>query len=247
MELFKELHRRIKEDASADATSAIAIADVRSRVGIGSKERKKKKHKNPLYKDKGAIFRRVAEDATADATSIATIIPGGAAEFGTETPRIPSEFGDLTGHKSHGMWGGLDDVTFTLLNAFIQGDSLKDHHTPLNKDGLNRKGLTPPGDSTTQDPVAISPFDAWVADGQFIFQDQEKKLSKRDTRAGLVAERERRAASLSLTNILKSTYVKSLRGQNVNDLGIVALPPKAAADQEKASDRSENTKKEEDI
>lgn len=248
MDLLRELRAlKIKEDATAGATSAGSIADVRGVIGIGSLERRKKKDNKHLYKDKGKIFHRVTENATADSTNMATIIPGGASEFGTETPRIPSEFGDLTGHKSWGMWGGLDDITFKLLNAFIRGDVLKDHHTALNKDGLNKKGLTPSGDSTTKDPVSVSPWDAWVPDGEFIFQDEEKKQSKRDTRAGLIAEKERRTASFELTKILKKTYMNSLDGKFPNDLSIMGLPPRAEVHQDAAGDRGENTDKEEDI
>jgi len=211
--------RSMKEDATAGATSAGSIADVRTTIGTPKPVRKKKKKmrghgNNPLYVDRGSLFaefaRRIAgiaEDATAGATSTVTF----SNDFGTDTPRLPSEFGSLDGKKSVGMYGGTDDISLDLFNAFVSGDNRHPLYTALNQDGLGREGISHDGDSTVHDPVSISPWDAYIQAQRFIFQDEEEKLDKRDTRASIIRERDRRESARRLTDAMQKAYIDSVR------------------------------------
>jgi len=216
MKLLKVL-RSMKETATAGATSAGNIADVRTTIGKPRPVRDKKKKKmkghgnNPLYVDRGPLFpsfaRRVNETASDGSTNSADF----SNDFGTDTPRLPSEFGSLDGKKSVGMYGGTDDISLELFNVFITGDSRSPLYTALNQDGLDRKGISQDGDSTVHDPVSISPWDAYIQAQRFIFQDEQEKLNKRDTRASIIRERDRRESARKLTDSMQKAYINSIR------------------------------------
>ncbi len=225
---LKELRRSVKEDATAGATSAGNIADVRTTIGkprpVRDKKLKKKKMKNPLYHDPGPLFpdlvRRISENATPGGTSTTAF----SNDFGTDTPRLPSEFGSLDGQKSLGMYGGTDDVSPSLFNVFISGAKPENLYSALNQDGLDKKGISHDGDSTVQNPVAISPWDAFVQTQNFIFTKEQKKIDKRETRASIIRERTRRKNARDLTDAMQKAYIDSVtKAKHQDDLSIVGV------------------------
>jgi len=130
------------EDADAGTTTAGDIADVPMPLGNQKKPKKKKV---------------VKETATAGSTNTADF----SNDFGTDTPRLPSELGDLTGKKSIGMWGGYNDYNMTIIDPFT---GKKYELLRI----LNNQGKKCPGSSTTNPPVSRSPYDEYVKGGKFI-------------------------------------------------------------------------------
>jgi hypothetical protein len=211
MELFKSLISTI-ETATAGGTAAGDIADVRSRLGEPKKKKKMKGHgNNPLYVDRGSLFRSFVTGVKETASPATTNVVDFSNDFGTDTPRLPSEFGSLDGRKSLGMFGGTDVISLELFNAFIEGAQRRDFYKSLNQHGLDEEGLTPPADSTTHDPIAVSPWDAYVPSQEFILKQEQEKLDKEETRAASSRERERRENGRELTDSMQKAYVGSIQ------------------------------------
>ena len=233
MSRLGEIFNKMMETADAGTTSAGDIADVRTRLPIGTTERpKKKKKKNPLYRDSGMLFRALEamaaleEAATAGSTGTTTFSGNSGADFGTDTPRIPSELGDLTGHKSHGMWGGVEEITYATLNPYVAARDKKIKMTPaeadgseayeaLNDDGHDRllKNKGHYGDSTTTAPVQKSPFDTFVPDGEFVLS--KDRADAIEGRAGIKKEQERRALNQKLRLLAQANFINALKGLDI--------------------------------
>ncbi len=218
MELLKSLISTI-ETATAGGTTAGDIADVRSRLGEPKKKKKKMKGhgNNPLYGDRGALFRRFVTGVKETATAGTTNVVDFSNDFGTDTPRLPSEFGSLDGRKSLGMFGGTDRISLELFNAFVEGAMRKELYNSLNQHGLDDKGISHDGDGTVHDPVAVSPWDAYVPSQEFIMKQEQEKLDKEETRASSSRERERRESGRALTDSMQKAYVDSVRGKHHKD------------------------------
>ena len=233
MSRLGEIFNKMTEDADAGTTSAGDIADVRTRLPIGTTERpKKKKKKNPLYRDSGMLFRALEamadlkETATAGSTGTTTFSGNSGADFGTDTPRIPSELGDLTGEKSHGMWGGVEEITYATMNAYVAARDKKTRITPeqadgyeayepLNDDGYDRliKNKGHYGDSTTTAPVQKSPFDTFVPSGEFVLsKDRADAIAGR---AGVKKEQERRELNHKLRLLAQANFINALKGLDI--------------------------------
>lgn len=232
MSRLAEIFNKMMETADAGTTSAGDIADVRTRLPIGTTERpKKKKKKNPLYRDAGMLFRALEamalrETATGGSTGVTTFSGNSGADFGTDTPRIPSELGDLTGHKSWGMWGGVERITDFTLNPYVAAREKKTKMTPaqadgqaiyasLNNDGLDRlqKSQGHYGDSTTRQPVEKSPFDTFVPDGEFVLS--RKRADAIEGRAGVKKEQERRDLNQKLRLLAQANFINALKGIDI--------------------------------
>jgi len=122
------------------------------------------------------------------------------------------------------MYGGTDDVSPSLFNVFISGAKPKNLYSALNQDGLDKKGISHDGDSTVQDPVAISPWDAFVQTQNFIFTKEQKKIDKRETRASIIRERTRRKNARDLTDAMQKAYIDSVtKAKHQDDLSIVGV------------------------
>jgi len=146
----------ITEAPTAGATSSANIAVGDSRL-LFTKRRNTKGH---LYRNR----KKKLNEATPGSTNTTSF----SNDFGTDSPRLPSELGDLSGKKSLGMGSGF--INFNLeLTDVVTGKKFNLLRV-LNTDGQQHHG-----DSTMTPPVIKSPYNEYTHDGRFVI-DTSKKI-----------------------------------------------------------------------
>jgi len=169
---------------------------------------KKKKKKARKAKNDTAL-KAIKETATAGAVNVADF----SNDFGTDSPRLPSERGDLTGKKSLGMGSG-----FTEYNLRINDPFTGKKYNLLNV--LNTHGRNHAGGSTTQVPVVHSPWNEYVPSQEFILQQDLEKQGRR--KKAVKHEKNTRKEHRALRDILHKAFIDSIqKPESITDDGKV--------------------------
>lgn len=191
------------EDASAGATDAGNIA-TNTAAGFG------KKTGNMFFNTKQYYFvdpvtgkkkkKKLAESATAGSTNTTDF----GNDFGTNTPRLPSEQGSLDGKKSMGMGSGFTEYNLKIKDPFT-GKTYKLLRV------LNKQGHVHDGGSTTKHPVKRSPYDEYVKGAEFKFKDSERGKARKH-------EINTRKEHKKLRDILQQAFVDSIHPEKIPDV-----------------------------